>query len=84
MHRGTGLLLVGDWLAAWKMNPLNLLLPGGLVLYWFYCLAVVAGWQPPWKGIKFTAAQGRIIRGSIVLILAALWIAVIAGTSGRP
>lgn len=82
MQRGWGSLLVGDWAGAWHYNPLTLLLPLAVFLFWVKCVARLAGWRSPWADRRLTRSQALWVRMLVLVIVAALWIAVLAGPAG--
>lgn len=70
---------------AWSYNPLNLVLPLGVVVGWLYSAALVAGWNPPWSQWSLSPRWKRVLRVVAWGTIAAVWLAVIFGpaSSGK-
>jgi hypothetical protein len=65
--------LAGDWLSAFRMNPLIFATLGAVVIYDAYATVVLAFRLPRLRFGKWPAWAGWTIRGVVVAVLLANW-----------
>lgn len=70
--------LAGDWLGAFRMNPLTFTTLGAVVLYDVYAAVVLAGRLPRLRFEKWPAWAGWTARGAAIALLLANWAWLIA------
>ncbi len=83
MSRGTLLFLRGEWVDAFCFNPLALLAPFALSLFWLYCVAAVFRWVPPLGAYEISFRHQRLLRWGILVFLLCNWGYLFASESWR-
>jgi hypothetical protein len=76
--RATIQFLHGNFLAAWKWNPLVLIFLSGLTLFNVYAAAVLATRAPRLRLGGLSSVEKKAARGFVIVLLALNWIYLLA------